>query len=211
MYNLLILVQNLAIWAYGAVFLGMLLESLGLPLPGQTLALVAAVIAGQGQLNFWLVFSLTIVGGQIGSVISYWIGHKGGRGLLKRCGSLIWVTPARLAVAEAFFARHGYKTLLLSRYLPILCFASSLLSGITRLNFRRFCLANLLGLTLWTTTHLTLALLLGNSLHLLNQTLKGFGLLVTIGVVFAIIFTIVAKTKINLRNRRNRHGNIKKL
>ena len=74
----------------------MLLESLGLPLPGQTLALVAAVVAGQGQLNFWLVFLLTIVGGGIGGIGGYWLGRKGGRELLLGGGGYLRITPARI-------------------------------------------------------------------------------------------------------------------
>ena len=184
-------------WAYAAVFLAMLLESLGLPLPGQTLALVAAVVAGQGQLNFWLICLLTVAGGGIGGIGGYWLGRKGGRELLLRGGSYLRITPARILTAEEFVAQHGYKTLLVSRYLPVLCFASGLLSGIARLDFRRFWFANLLGITLWSISHLTLGLFLGSSLHLLSQTLTGFGLIIAAGVLLAVILGVLKKTKLN--------------
>ena len=189
-------------WAYGAVFVGMLLESLGLPLPGQTLALVAAILTGQDQLNFWLVFLLTIAGGAIGGSGGYWLGRKGGRELLLHGGRYLRITPARLLTAEQFVAQHGYKTLLVSRYLPVLCFASGLLSGVTKLDFRRFWLANLFGIIFWSITHLTAGLFLGSSLHLLKQTLTGFGLIIFAGLLLAVLRGVLKKTKLGREARK---------
>lgn len=201
MEQLLQLIQNWLIWAYPIVFIGMLLEGLGLPLPGQTLATVAAILAGQNQLNIGLVFILAIAGGSLGSIGGYWIGRKGGRGLLVRFGQYILITESRLEAAEIFFNQHGAKTLLVSRYLPVLCVCCGLLSGITRLNFRRFCLANTLGVTLWCATHLTLGFVLGRSLELLTQVLNGVGLIAVILLIIAV-GAIVFKSKFGKKSQR---------
>lgn len=194
MENLLQLIQNWLVWAYPIVFVAMLLENLGLPLPGQTVATVAAILAGQNQLNIGLVFILAVAGGTVGSIGGYWLGRRGGRDVLVRFGKYFFVTTARLETAEIFFDRHGAKALIVSRYLPVICFSSGLLSGIARLNFRRFCLATLLGVTLWCATHLTLGFVLGRSLDLLIQVLNGVGIVAVI-LVALVVAIVVYKTK----------------
>ena len=64
---------------YSIVFLALFIESLGLPAPGLTIALVGAALAGQAKLEIWLVVGLTILGGVLGGLVSYWIGRTGGR------------------------------------------------------------------------------------------------------------------------------------
>jgi len=177
------LVQNLAAWSYVAVFLAVLLEGVGLPLPSLTFALVMAALAGQGQLNFWLVYILTVAGGIIGGVLGYWIGLKGGRKLVEKYGRFLFITPERFTRAEALSQKHGTKAIFFGRYLPAICVWGSNLSGIARLPFGRFFIANLLGMLLWSTTQLTLGYVGGRSFETLVQLMNGFVLLVVGGLI----------------------------
>ncbi len=177
------LVQNLAAWSYVAVFLAVLLEGVGIPLPSLTFALVMAALAGQGQLNFWLVYILTVAGGVIGGLLGYWIGLKGGRKLVEKYGRYMLITPERFAKAEALFQKHGTKAIFFGRYLPAICVWGSNLSGIARFPFVRFFISNLLGMILWSTTQLTLGYVGGRSFETLVQLMNGFVLLIVGGLL----------------------------
>lgn len=182
------LLDSVAAWSwlvYSFVFLALFIESLGLPIPGLTVALVGAAMAGQGRLEIWLVVGLTVLGGVLGGLVSYWIGLTGGRRFVERWGKYILITPARLQVGEHYCDRYGSKILLLARYLPVLCFASGLLSGITRLPYRRFFLLNILSIGLWTASHMTAAYIFGKNLDALLRVFNNVGLamVVVIGLV----------------------------
>ena len=182
------LLDSVAAWSwlvYSFIFLALFIESLGLPIPGLTVALVGAAMAGQGRLDFWLVAGLTILGGILGGQISYGIGKTGGRRFVERWGKYILITPARLEIGERYYNRYGSKILLLARYLPVLCFASGLLSGITRLPYRRFFLLNILSIALWSSTQMTLAYIFGKNLDALLQVFNNVGL--AMGLVIGLI------------------------
>jgi membrane protein DedA with SNARE-associated domain len=178
------LLDSVAAWSwlvYGIIFMALFIESIGLPIPGLTVALTGAALAGQGRLDFWLVFGLTVLGGTLGGLIGYWVGLTGGRHFIGRWGKYILITPPRLALGEQYFNRHGPKVLLAARYLPVLCFGSGLLSGMTVLPYRRFFIFNILSIALWSSTHLTLAFFFGRSLDTLMNNI-GLAMVVVVGL-----------------------------
>ena len=198
------LLDSVAAWSwlvYSFIFLALFIESLGLPIPGLTIALCGAALAGQGRLDFWPVIGLTVLGGVLGGLVSYWIGLTGGRRFIERWGKYILITPARLEAGELYFNRYGSKILLLARYLPVLCFGSGLLSGLTKLPYRRFFLFNILSIALWSGTHLTLAFIFGRNLDTLLQMFNNLGLAMVsvIGLGIAWFFLRRWKRRASLR------------
>lgn len=189
---------------YTLIFLALFIESLGLPVPGLTIALIGAALAGQAKLEIWLVVGLTVLGGVLGGLVSYWVGRTGGRRFLERWGRYIFITPDRLQRGEHYFHRYGAKILLVGRYLPVLCFGSGLLSGLARLPYRRFFLYNILSIALWAISHLTLAYIFGQNLAGLIQILNKVGL--GMALLLALITGLFILFK--LRQRQNRQGKI---
>lgn len=198
------LLNSIAAWSwliYGLIFLALFIESAGLPIPGLTVALVGAALAGQGKLDFWPVISLTVLGGTLGGLLSYWIGLTGGRQFIGRWGKYIFITPARLDVGERYFNRHGPKILLAARYLPGLCFGSGLVSGLTALPYRRFFLYNFLSIALWSATHLTLAFIFGRNLKTLLKVFNNIGLAMVVVIGLGIAWFLISKWKRRVRVR----------
>src|SRR5919107_2178125 len=103
-------------YGYLVVFFGVLLESTGVPLPGETILIAAGAVAHQGHLYLGDAIIFGILGAVLGDQIGYWVGRKGGRPFVLRWGRYILVTPERLARAERFFARHGGKAVFLARF-----------------------------------------------------------------------------------------------
>jgi membrane protein DedA with SNARE-associated domain len=97
----------LASYGYLAVGGLILLEDCGVPVPGETVLVAAAVYAGAGRLNIAAVAIIAFVAAVSGDNIGYAIGHFGGRELALRWGRFVFLTPKRLDYAEKFFRRHG--------------------------------------------------------------------------------------------------------
>ena len=103
-------------YGYLVVFFGVMLESTGVPLPGETILLAAGVLVQRGHLDLGHTIAFGILGAVVGDQIGYWVGREGGRPFVLRWGRYLFITPERLGRAEAFFARHGGKAVFLARF-----------------------------------------------------------------------------------------------
>jgi membrane protein DedA with SNARE-associated domain len=101
------LLELIGRYGYLVVFFGVMLESAGVPLPGETILLASGALAHRGVLSFGDALVFGILGAVVGDQIGYWAGRLGGRPFLLRWGRYVRITPGRLGHAEAFFARHG--------------------------------------------------------------------------------------------------------
>ena len=126
------------------------LESVGFPFPGETVLIVASVIAGtEHYLNIASVI-LTAAGASIiGRMIGYVIGREYGYWLLLRYGGYLWITETRIKLGQYLFLRHGGKIILLAQFLPVLRSIAGILAGANRMLWPRFMLANIIGASLW--------------------------------------------------------------
>jgi membrane protein DedA with SNARE-associated domain len=179
------LIQTLSVWSYLAVFLAVFIESLGLPVPALTLALVMGALSGQGQLHFGLVWLATVAGGATGGLGGYWLGMKGGRRFIQKYGRYFLINESRFRKAEEIFNKHGLKAIVAGRYLPLICFFGGNIAGMAKMKVRLFGLANLAGIALWSTTQLSLAFVGGRSFDMLIKTVNGMILAVIAAIVIA--------------------------
>ena len=101
---------------YLIVFFGVMLESTGVPLPGETILLASGFLVHQGALDLGDAITFGILGAVIGDQIGYWVGREGGRPFVLRWGRYVLITPERLGRAENFFHRHGGKAVFLARF-----------------------------------------------------------------------------------------------
>lgn len=125
------------------------LEDFGIPVPGETVLIAAAVYAGAGKLSIVGVGIVAFVAAVVGDNIGYAIGRFGGRALVLRYGRYVFITEERLAVAERFFNRHGGKIVTVARFIEGLRQANGLIAGITGMHWLKFLAFNALGAALW--------------------------------------------------------------
>jgi membrane protein DedA with SNARE-associated domain len=128
------------------------LESMGIPSPGETALVLAAVLASQGKLQIWLVIVIAIASAILGDNIAYWIGRKVGREVLERPGPWHKRRVRLLALGERFFTRHGPKAVFLGRWVALLRVVVAWMAGINEMPASHFFLWNALGGITWATT-----------------------------------------------------------
>jgi membrane protein DedA with SNARE-associated domain len=132
-----------------ALFLVVALESAGVPLPGETALVAAAIFASRGQLDIAAVIAVAAAAAIIGDNAGYWIGRTGGRKVLERWGPLKRWSERVLPWAESFFERHGAKTIFIGRFFSVLRVTAAWLAGISRMPWWRFLLWNAAGGICW--------------------------------------------------------------
>jgi membrane protein DedA with SNARE-associated domain len=164
-------------YGYAVVFIGVLLENAGAPVPGETILLAGAALARYGSLKLSLVIATAIVGATLGDNLGFFIGRRGGRALVERYGAVLGMTGARLAEFDRFFDRHGAKTVFVARFITGLRVLGALLAGASRLSWPRFLVFNALGAIVWATTFGVVGYALGYSWLTLEQWIGRSGMI----------------------------------
>jgi membrane-associated protein len=182
---------------YPLLFVLVMAESSGVPIPGETALITAAVLASRGKLSIELVIVLAAAGAIVGDNIGYLIGRKGGRWILERPGRFHRQRLEVLSSGEPFFERHGPKAVYFGRFVLGLRVWASWLAGATRMHWRSFVVWNALGGISWATAIGLLAYFLGNSA---GNAIETFGIYGLIAAVVAIVSTVV----LHRRTRRAR-------
>lgn len=180
-------------YGYLAVFLGIFFEDFGLPVPGETLLLTAAAIAGQHTLNIWLIAGVAWLGAVLGDNVGFLIGHSGGHILLTRYGSRIGITAERLTRVERFVQHYGAPVIIIARFVVIARQLNGVAAGSLGMHWLRFLTFNCIGAALWVGFWSTLAYWLGRkifeliaTMHSLEPLAIGFG-----GAVVALVVAYV--------------------
>jgi membrane protein DedA with SNARE-associated domain len=174
-------------YGYLVVFFGVMLESAGVPLPGETVLITAGVMVHRGVLSFGDALFFGILGAVIGDQIGYWVGRFGGRPFALRWGRYAFITPERLGRAEAFFARHGGSAVFLARFVAGLRVLGALVAGTTRMPWAKFALYNVLGGTVWATAAISLGYFLWASISLVEHWVGRVSLLVVAALALALL------------------------
>src|SRR6476661_7104733 len=136
---------------YPLLFVLVMSESSGVPVPGETALITGGILASQGKLSIEIVIALAALGAIIGDNIGYLIGRKGGRWLLERPGAFHRQRQNVLAVGEPFFERHGAKAVFFGRFLLGLRVWAPWLAGAPRMPWRSFFFWNAAGGICWAT------------------------------------------------------------
>lgn len=161
------------------VFVGV--ESIGVPFPGETALVIAAVLASRGKLDLVTVIVVASAAAIIGDNLGYLIGRRGGRRLLMRPGPLHARRLRLIEHGDRFFARHGAKAVFFGRWVAVLRVTAAWMAGANRMPPARFFLYNALGGVAWATTVGLVAYWLGEA---------GGQILKTAGVVGAVVFGV---------------------
>jgi len=129
------------------------LESMGIPSPGETALVAAAVLASQGKLKIWLVIVIGVSSAIIGDNIGYLLGRRIGRDVLEARGPLHRHRKRAIAAGDRFFERHGPKAVFFARWIALVRFAAAWLAGINRMPLKLFFFWNALGGITWGITY----------------------------------------------------------
>jgi membrane protein DedA with SNARE-associated domain len=179
-----------------ALFLIVMFESGGVPLPGETALVAAAVFASGGQLDIVAVVAVAASAAIVGDNLGYWIGRTGGRTVLERSRLLSSWTEPVLPRAERFFHRHGAKTIFIGRFVAILRVTAAWMAGVSRMQWWRFFAWNAAGGICW-------AVLVGLVAYFLGQAaadaISHYGL---IGGGALVVLTLGGLVVVHLWRRR---------
>jgi membrane protein DedA with SNARE-associated domain len=190
-------------YGYWAILALVMLEDFGIPVPGETILIAAAIYAGHQQLNVVAVGVIGFIAAVIGDNIGFAIGHFGGRALALKWGRYVFLTEERLAKAEYFFDRHGGKIIVIARFIEGLRQANGIIAGISGMRWLRFLVFNALGAALWVGTWVSLGYLAGNHIDTIYHYITQYSLYALIAaavLVAAVIFRHVLR-----RRRRSGH------
>ncbi|MGH2854252.1 MAG: DedA family protein [Solirubrobacteraceae bacterium] len=184
------------VWGYPILFLLVMAESGGVPVPGETAVIVGGVLASRGKLQIELVIALAATAAIVGDNIGYQIGRKGGRWLLERPGPFHRHRLQVLEMGEPFFERHGPKAVFFGRFILGLRTWASWLAGANHMRWRTFFLWNALGGICWATGVGLIAYFLGQSASNAITTFGIYGLA-------AVVVTLAGVLVLHLRHRRH--------
>lgn len=186
------LTRLLLLYTYPVLLLLVLLESLGIPLPGEIALVTAAAYASHGRISIGVVIALAAIGASVGGVLGYWIGVKGGLPLITRYGGYIGVRKSHVEKAHAFFERSGSKTILFGRFVAVLRTWASVIAGAACMSFTKFVTYNTIGSVVWAIVFGVLGFYFGRDLPLLERYISraslGIFVVAAVGVVLFLVY-----------------------
>jgi membrane protein DedA with SNARE-associated domain len=190
--------------SYGYVAVGGLLfvEDFGVPAPGETILIAAAVYAGAGQLNIVAVVLIGFIAAVAGDNVGFAVGHFGGRALVLRFGRYVLLTEERLGTAEAFFTRHGGKVVTIARFVEGLRQANGIVAGLAGMSWRRFLAFNALGAALWVAVWSAVGYFAGDHLTAIDDQLQRYELYLLAALAALVVVVLGRRLWRHSRERR---------
>jgi membrane protein DedA with SNARE-associated domain len=165
--------EYLTLYGYWAVAGSLLLENAGLPVPGETILLLASFLAySERSLHLPTIIVVATVAAVIGDNLGYWIGHRGGRSLLDRYQHLLRIRRGTIERGERLFQRYGPSTVFVARFIAGMRILAGPLAGALRMDWRKFVLWNFLGAIVWVGVITAIGYLLGSNWELLVRVVK---------------------------------------
>ena len=194
----------LATYGYLAVFVFVGVESIGVPVPGETMLVTAAIYAGTtGRLSIFWVIVASSAGAIVGDNIGYGIGRTGGYRLVKRYGRYIRLEEDRLRLGQYLFDKHGSKVVFFGRFVSVLRIFAAFLAGVNRMHWRRFLIFNAAGGIVWSTIYGVAAFLLGKQLLQLSGRVD-FALAVVGVAVIILVIVFLRRNEARLQREADR-------
>lgn len=161
--HLNVIITNYGAWSYALLF-GIIFMETGFVvtpfLPGDSLLFAAGTFASLGSLNVYALFALLFTAAVLGDTANYWIGHKVGTPVFEKNYRLL--KKEHLERTQAFYRKHGGKTIILARFVPIVRTFAPFVAGVGTMAYGRFIIYNVVGAFIWTGLFLFLGYFFGN-------------------------------------------------
>jgi membrane-associated protein len=192
--------DDLILWGGYAILVAIVFTETGLLvgffLPGDSLLITAGLVAAAGHLNLWLLFVLLSMAAVIGDSVGYAIGYRAGPILFTRPKSLLF-DPRHLDRTREFYARHGAKTIVIARFVPLIRTFAPVVAGVGRMEYRRFVIYNVVGGLGW-------AIGMTSAGYLLGRAIPNISSYVHVVVLIVIVLSLVPVVVELARERRRR-------
>jgi membrane protein DedA with SNARE-associated domain len=189
-------------YGYLSVFTGILLENLGIPLPGETITIVGGFLAGSGELFYPFVLLSAASGAFTGGICGYFIGKYGGWALMQKLGSFFRVSEKQLAEIKDKFADNAVKAVFFGRFIALLRIFASPMAGVAGMPFGKFLAVNAASALTWATVMTSLSYFVGKFVSL-EQLLAWVSQFAFVALAIAIAWIVVP---IWLENRQSKVG-----
>ena len=174
-------------YGYWAVGTALLLENTGIPVPGETILLLASFLAySQHELQLQWIIVVGTVAATLGDNLGFALGHYGGRRLLDRYQRVFRIQKTTLEKGERLFASYGAVTVFFARFVFGMRIIAGPMAGVLRMHWRKFLVFNFLGAVVWVTVISGAGYFFGRQWEHLQQSLKRFDLIVAVGVVLVV-------------------------
>ncbi len=194
MFNIPLIIEAVG---YLGIFLIAFAESgilLGFFLPGDTMLFTAGFLAYKGLFNYWLLIAITFSAAVLGDTVGYTLGRKIGPAIFKKNDSILFHQD-HLERARHFYERHGCKTIILARFMPIIRTLAPILAGVGKMNYPRFVIYNIAGGALWTFGLITIGFYLGSVIPNIEYFV--------LPIVLFILFISVVPTLVTILKNKN--------
>jgi membrane protein DedA with SNARE-associated domain len=196
-----------AISSMGYIGVGflMMLESMIFPIPSELVMPFAGFLIAEGKMTFfWVVFS-SIIGSLIGSLLSYYIGLRGGKRFLIKYGKYFLLDKEHLVKTEQWFSKKGELTILIGRFIPVVRHFISIPAGFGKMNLKRFVLYTAIGAGIWNSFLMYIGFILGNNWESISHYSDYFswGVLIIL-IIFGIYFVV---NRLNKKSRKYKNLN----
>lgn len=183
----------IAALGYWGIALGMALESANIPLPSEIILPFGGYLVYTGQLNFVGAAMAGTLGGMVGSIISYYIGYRGGRPFLLKYGRCIGFSQKHFRQSEEWFDRYGDAAVFFARLMPIIRTFISLPAGISGMNFFKFVIYSFLGSLPWCFFLTYLGVKLGENWLALKPWFHRFDILLVVVIIMLLVWWFLVK------------------
>jgi membrane-associated protein len=176
---------------------------IGFFLPGDSLLVTAGVFAAAGQLDIWTLNVVLVIAAIVGDTVGYWIGRRAGPALFRRPKSLLF-NPEHLRRAHEFYEKHGGKTIILARFMPIVRTFAPVVAGMGRMDYRRFVSFNVFGGLLWVVSMTLTGYFLGQ----IPGVREHIEIVIVVVIFLSILPGIIAFAREWMRRRRASGGRL---
>ena len=176
-------------WGYWAVGTALLLENAGIPVPGETILLLASFLAySEHDLRLPWIIAVGTIAATLGDNLGFALGNYGGRRLLARYQSIFRIPKSTIAQGERLFARYGPATVFFARFVFGIRIIAGPLAGVLRMPWKRFVVFNFLGAAVWVSVISSAGYFFGRHWERLERSMKRFDVIVAITVVLLAVF-----------------------
>ncbi|HVZ16040.1 MAG TPA: DedA family protein [Terriglobales bacterium] len=200
MHSLIDTIQRFLLdWGYWAVAVGLLLENAGVPVPGETILILASVMSfNREELYLPWIIAVATIAATTGDNIGYWIGRRGGRPLLDRWKHFFRIHQSHIDKAEQLIHRHGPLAIFFARFVAGARIIAGPLAGVLCMKWPRFALFNFLGAVVWVSVISGVAYAFGSQLDHLLKLISDFNWIVFVLVVIALMFFLWKRRRAGL-------------
>lgn len=183
-------VHTIDILGYPGIFLLMLVESCGIPMPSEVIMPFSGFLVADGKMTLWAITVAGTIGNLVGSLLAYWIAYRGGRPLIEKYGKYILISKHDLDLADRWFKKYGDWTVFFGRLLPVVRTYISFPAGVAKMDVKRFSIFTTLGALPWTLLFGWLGVKMGANWEAIRTKLHNFDMAILVLVIVCIVLYV---------------------